>query len=334
MVYVQNNIKKLLLTGGLTSLNSQARLAQARRQCGETDKIMRIQMKTKTTFNGFLSAITLWIVTTQTLFAQTSTVKMYMINDSDGYVNVRSGAGMEYDVNLQLSNKRVVYHDPAEYQAINGWIPYGNQGYIHESRLISIEDSYVLKLEKESTPISGIYMLNPNIPHLFLIYAGSCDWTIVDVKNNRRIFSSEGYPCFDIIWSDTLSFTLYNGNGSDSPFNVELLNPIFAVYKLYEKNGEYDFYTEIYPEPRRIPKEEAEELVESIRNNLPKYLEGIIKNSYKSPVLTNSGRVLFLAYCSGVDAWDIISNLDCNTDFCRTLEAMRDAYDRSKLKPK
>jgi hypothetical protein len=110
---------------------------------------------------------------------------------------------------------------------------------------------------------------------------------------------------------------------------------MLIIYKLYEKDGEYGFYTDIYPEPRRVSREEAEQLVKNIRNVIAKDLDGNAQMVSFHPDFFEFCRQLFLAYCSGVDAWEIIDNSHTDGGLVHEKDiwrSMREAYDSSKLK--
>jgi len=127
-----------------------------------------------------------FIALTLTAFAQTNSVKLYQVNDPDGYVkvldktvpdgyvrvevpdiyvNVRAGAGTNYEVIGKIENESYVYRNFNE-QITKNWIPifysdttfYGklHRGYIHKSRLVALSESesgirFQLILPKKST---------------------------------------------------------------------------------------------------------------------------------------------------------------------------------------
>ena len=286
---------------------------------------------------------------TLTAFAQTQQVSMYVVNDPDGWTNLRNEPGTDGDVVHRIPNKTIVVLDHKK-PVINNWIPviypqYYESFYIDQRRLIPIEEPYVSKLKEFSFFAYGpelvVNMISFNIPNLFATHHPAvdnpdCVSIIKDLKNDKVILEFDGMGCAWIIRSDTLSFYYF-----DYPFSGSYtagstyLNPILAIYKLYQKNGEYDFYTEIYPEPRTVSKEEAEKIVKNITDILdknPSYF-------YTYPNFHEFCRQLFLAYCSGVDkAKEIVENLKIITesysDDYIDVRWWFDAYDRTKLKPK
>ena len=106
------------------------------------------------------------IALTLTTFAQTNSVKLYQVNDPNGYVkvwskpdggyvmaqvpdvyvNVRAGAGTNYEVVGKVENGSYVYRNFNE-QITKNWIPilYSDtkfyRGYIHKSRLVALSES-------------------------------------------------------------------------------------------------------------------------------------------------------------------------------------------------
>ena len=48
--------------------------------------------------------------------------EMYVVNDPDGYTNLRDESGMQSQIIQRLANKRIVYRDPDK-EIENGWIP-------------------------------------------------------------------------------------------------------------------------------------------------------------------------------------------------------------------
>lgn len=296
------------------------------------------------------------IIALTATFAQAQQVSMYVVNDPDGWVNLRNEAETDSDVERRLRNKTVVVRNP-DRPVSNGWIPIRvtcssqsrYHGYIHQGRLMPLAEPYASKLLElwssrgtdEFSDDKMVYVMSLDIPNLFIShYHSGIDNveypTIVkDLKTDRIILEANIPNSFGIIWNDTLSFYDF-----DVPFNSWYrmgnthLNPMLVIYKLYEKNGEYDFYTEIYPEPRRVSKEEAEQIVKNIRNVLVYDLDGEYKDYYHLPDFYESCRQLFLAYCSGVDeAKEIIKKVYCEEGQSHDFNDVKDwfdAYDRSK----
>ena len=286
-------------------------------------------------------------VLTFTVFAQS----VYVVNDPDGFVNVRADAGTNHDVVETIINKTVVFRD-IDKPIINGWVPMRrvvHYGYIHESRLVPVNEPYALKLKDfyQKNPYDypyyyyTVYMFSLNIPNLFVSYNSECEYIVRDLKTENIIFSEDVPNCLELIWGDTLSF------------RYKAYKDLLITYKLFEKNGEYDFYTEFSSEPPTVSIEEAELIVKNIREviekdiNIANYIrdptpEELAINKvhyiYFLPNIQEIWEQLFLAYCSGVnEAKDILENSGCDGALCHTLDfylELLDALRRSKLNPK
>lgn len=268
--------------------------------------------------------------------------EMYVVNDPDGYTNLRDESGMQSQIIQRLANKRIVYRDPDK-EIENGWIPVSFvdnsehivhfSGYIHQSRLQQLDKNYVTKLQtyrkyyedKVYIYPDEFFLMSFNTPDLFVM-RGNCEICVLDLKRDEIILQADVPVCFDLILGDTLSLGRFYDNNYKRSLNNDperLVYPMFAIYKFYQKpNGHYDYYTDIFPEPRKVSKEKAELLVKSIRNHQTDY-----------PFFFSD---LFLAFCSGVDAWEIFDGLSGDGEaglVKKDWKFLKDAYDRSKMKP-
>lgn len=267
------------------------------------------------------------------LFAQAQA--FYMVQDSDGFANARTGPGTEYPVVQPIKNKAVLKADTI-LSPTKGWIPLlflgnnGNPVYIFHDRLKEIPKEMAIKLDKELgdqfpfTPYSEVYQIGLECTDVYLMYyEGDCGLQVKDMKKDKVLLSSDIPNCLSIIWDDTLSFyTLFN-------FGEPLL-PAFIIYKLYKnEEGNYAFYTEISPEPKKIPIEKARKNIQKIRED--------IKGRKNYMINWETGNQIVEAYIAGVDAEDILQNSDCDASICHDIANFLyyiEAYKLSKLKSK
>lgn len=280
--------------------------------------------------------ILLMSVAGMTVEGQTAAPVMYFVDDPDGYVNVRYEPGTDSDISNGIRNKSVVQLDP-EGKIENGWVPvlfwgFHSRGYIFQDRLkpvSSIAATLISKYIEQGEKL--VYIMSPNHSDLFLF--ADYNWetmTLRDLKKDEVIFDAGVPVCMSPIWGDTISFHFLYDLGWDDP--KVSLKPMFAVYKLYEQNGNYDFYTEISPQPVLVSSSEAKKIVEEIKKR-----NSNIENMYFSPNLHTIMTDLFTAYCSGEqEALDILKKMSCDGGICHEQDLylnMMDAWRRSLLKP-
>lgn len=270
---------------------------------------------------------------------------LYIVNDPDGYVNKRSGPGLEHDISGEINNKTILIHYK-DRPVTNGWVPVskiykesegkiykGTYSYIYKNRLKLLDRGASQKINKIllSSSIYGplnVQLLSDSMPDILVMNnEGDCELQVIDINKNHTILSTGIPVCFDIIQGDTLTFScMYEGGYPRAP--------MFTIYKIYKKkNGDYDFYTEIFPEPRKVSKEKAEEMVSSIRKDIKESLGNNKFLFYQLPDFYKYCGQLFTAYCSGVDALDIIHDSGCDASICHSLDdfsAMIEAYNKSK----
>jgi len=93
------------------------------------------------------------------MFAQINTIEVFRVFDPNepfgGFVNVRTGAGINHEVIERLYNHRIVLRD-FDRQIVNEWIPVKyqdllqfynfNKGYIHQSRLVPVSFEFSITL--------------------------------------------------------------------------------------------------------------------------------------------------------------------------------------------
>jgi len=271
---------------------------------------------------------------------------LYIINDPDGYVNMRNGPGTEHDISHTKYNRTVIIKSNRA-PTTKGWVPvvslykhtdgniYENDPlYIFQNRLQPLNNSISSKLKKSIYKILDygggftIQMLSDSMPDIFACYdQGNCELNVFDINTNQFILTTGIPVCFDILQGDTITFSNFY-NGGDPQY------PMLAIYKIYQKkDGGYDYYTEIFPEPRKVSKEKAEAIVKSIRKKM-KDTQTKKEEFYLLPDFYLYCNQLFTAYCSGVNALDIISESGCDASICHDLDilgSMIDAYDRSKI---
>lgn len=278
------------------------------------------------------------IMLVSTIWSQSSSLGMYIVNDRDGYVHLRQGPGVDQESYITIRNKTVVKRD-FEKKIEKGWVPVlwnTNEGYIFQDRLRPVDKLMAQKIDREVSfnSYGSVYQISLHIPELFVFSDNDCELVVKDLKKDTILFSCGVPVCYHTIWSDTLSFYhLYELNWEDTKTHIK---PMFSEYKLYKKNGNYGFYAEISPEPLKVSKEEAESMVKNIRKVIKEELEGDGALFYLLPDFHLYCCQLFIAYCSGVDAWDIIENSACDASICHDLDSfyfMKEAYDMSQLKP-
>ncbi len=258
----------------------------------------------------------------------------YRVQDSDGYVNARNEPDSKSIIVEKMRNNTIVKKDPAR-EVSKGWIPLlylgnnGNPVYIFQDRLQPISKDIVEKLDQtlgNDYPYSSyrqIHQFSSQHPYIFMFYDGDCDMMIKDLKNDSILLSGGVPGCLTPIWDDTLSFyRLFN-------FGEPML-PAFVMYKFYQdKKGNYGFYTEITPEPKKIPIEKAKKNVQKIRESIKGKDDYIIYN-------WQDGLQIIEAYISGVDAMDILENSGCDASICHDIDnflSFIEAYKLSKIKP-
>ncbi len=277
------------------------------------------------------------------VFGQTKAPELYIVSDPDGYVNLRSGPGTEYESYEKVVSKFVVKRDTSKV-AEKGWIPvrlYTSVGYIFQDRLIPVKDkSIASKINKCITTSdneaynSVAYAMSLDIPELYLISDRDCEFTVCDLKRDEIILGTGVPVCFQIINGDTLSFYRMDGY-SDDNWGTLCRNstlPMMTIYKIYKReDGHFDYYTEIFPEPRKVSLEKAEATVEEIRKKI-KDVEYVFRN------YDELCERLLTAYYSGADkAMEVLSGFPCDASLCHEQDiclSMMEAYRRSKIKPK
>lgn len=263
------------------------------------------------------------------IFAQ----KFYVVDDPDGFVNVRTGPGSEHIIAGTLRNKSIVKADSV-LTPTKGWIPLlylsnnGNPVYIYHDRLKELPKETAKKLNEDLgyefpySPYQEVYLLSHDHPDIFAYSTGDCGLQVKNIKSNSILLHIEIPVCLNIIWDDCLSFYTLFEMGED-------LNPAFVVYKLFKnKENEYGFYTEISPEARKIPIEQAKKNIRKIR----KEIEG--NSTYM--IGWEAGAKIVEAYVSGVDATDILENSVCDAGLCHDIAnylTLIEAYRLNKIKP-
>lgn len=274
--------------------------------------------------------------------SQKGTPQLYIVSDSDGYVYLRSGPGTKYQPNDKVITKSVVKQDTSRV-AEKGWIPvyfYTTPGYIFQDRLIPIKDKAIAsKINKYTTKseYAGYnniaYAMSLDIPELFLFSDRDCGLEVYDLKRDRFVLGTGVPVCFNMINGDTISFYRMDGH-SDNNWGMLMQDsylPMITMYKIYKKlDGSFDYYTEIYPEPRKVSLEKAVAMVEEVKKKVK-------KNDDVFRDYTMLCGKLLTAYYSGVDeAMEVLYNFPCDASLCHEQDiylSMMEAYRRSKIKP-
>jgi hypothetical protein len=269
------------------------------------------------------------------LSAQAQT--FYIVQDPDGFVNARTGPGKEYPVTEKIRNKAVLKAD-TNLSPSKGWIPLlycgnnGNPVYIFHDRLKEIPKEITRNLHKElgdefpyTPPYNEVYLMDFEHPDVYLMYySGDCALEVKDMRKSKTLFSADIPICPTIIRDDTLSFYILFDFG-------EPLLPAFVIYKLYkDEKGNYGVYTEITPEPKKIPVDKARRNIQKIRDDIKGQENYMIVDG-------ETGRLIVEACIAGVDAEDILRNSDCDASICDDIAnflTLIEAYKLSKLKPK
>ena len=308
------------------------------------------------------------------MFAQTNSAEIFAVNAPIGWANFRAGAGTDHRIITRMPNKTIVFRD-IDRPRIGGWIPIINEwidperreasrnferserhrptpfGYMHESMLMPLQEPYASKIinffqgfypthsYRFSGRVESKYLMSFDIPYLLLMN-DNFRFIVRDFRINEDIFevgSFLGYPT--VVLGDTISFFTTFWTGIDY-FNSDYMTsgrPMSVFYKLFKnENGEYDFYTEIFPQPRTIPIEEAKALVAFVRQATGNW--GQADDDYPQSSIWAFWGKLFLAYVSGVEeAWDIIFNWHTDASLSHEIDIylrLFDAYRRSKLNPR
>lgn len=278
---------------------------------------------------------------------QQNITEMYIVNDTDGYTNLREGSGTNYEIIQRVANKCIIMRN--EHREIqNGWIPVvfysfadsnETSGYIHKSHLQRLDNNYAAKLQATNFYDKGSniqsdenqrYLLSFDTPDVFVVIDDIGQLVVYDMKNDEIVLCANIPVAFDVLQGDTLSFMGSYRDHCKLLFDVpeRFVDPMYVHYKIYQKaDGRYDYYTEIFPEPRKVSKETAETWIKLIRNGTDPFY------ALNQPHAIFAA--LFLAYCSGVDAWDVVDNM--SWDGSSPLEFgdwiyMKEAYDRRKNK--
>jgi len=273
--------------------------------------------------------------------AQKTTPELYIVNDPDGYVNLRSGPGTEYEIYETVVSKSIVKQDTSK-TAEKGWVPvsfYTTKGYVFQDRLIPIKDkSIASKINKHITTSdyedynSIAYAMSLDIPELYLISDRDCELTVHDLKRDEIILGTGVPVCFQIINGDTLSFCRIDSYSNDNWGYLHRFDspPMITIYKIYKKkNGHFDYYTEIFPEPGKVSREKADAMVEEVIKKAKDW-DSALSNYYELC------KKLLIAYYSGADkAMEVLSSLPCDASLCHEQDiylSMMEAYQRSKKK--
>lgn len=276
--------------------------------------------------------------------------EFYIVNDANGYTQMYNGPGDKYDLVERVANNKIMVTHKIK-PVIDGWVAvngiyvtgkgelndFRNQTgiFIHQNNLKKIEEEQALHLRNyiiKNAPGGwfNIYAVGADMPGLFTFQVeDDCNLVVVDIINDKIILQSEPPVCYDIIYNNTLSFShMYSGHNN---------NPLFVIYNIYRTTeGGYDYYTDLFPTPHTVSQVEAEKITTDIRHKILTELEGNGKNYYQLPDFWFYSIQLFTAYCSGIDARDIITNSDCDASTCqdiKILNYMFDAYKRSLIKP-
>lgn len=257
---------------------------------------------------------------------QTSAVRMYIVNDADGYVNLRQEPGASGAIKESLRNNTVVKLDTLQ-TAVNGWIPVclfesSTEGYIYKDRLLPIPADRAALIGKYAREGNLVYSIFNDNTDLFIIADSYWEeMAVCDLRKDEIIFSSGVPVCVSPIWDDAISFYfLYDlqwGGVADK------MKPMFVVYNFFADGSEYDFYTEISPKPHIVSKQEADSIVAEVK------AQGTV-NFPTSQMMIK----LFTAHCSGnTEAAGVLSSMPCDASLCHDqalfLSAM-EAWTRSR----
>ena len=306
------------------------------------------------------------------MFAQNNTAIAFAVDVPTGWANLRAGAGTNHEIIGRVPDKSIVFRDT--YRPMRGnWIPitgyrwdwlfYDFRGfsreeltdiglaYMHESVLMPIQEPYASRLREfrvRERCSDNFYDGKPNrfhraslmsfhIPNVFLFDDGECNRIVWDFDAEKNIFEMYIMDCYEIMRGDTIRFYRFFHNMIGES---RIITPMLAVYRLFRnENGKFDFYTQLLPQPRTIPIEEAQQIVTTIRQAIVRDLDGNAEMLYlHDNFFPQFWQQLFLAYVSGVkEARDIINASGCDASICLDLtwiRSMFDAYRRSKLNPR
>ena len=305
-------------------------------------------------------------------FAQHNSTTVFAADAPTGWANLRAGAGTNYQTVDRLPDRAIVFRDPDRatignwIPVINGWVhtdrrdemrywSYRNSsstvirfGYMHQSVLAPVQEPYASRLtnffpkhnnDDEWDIFRQAVLMSSDTPELFLILNDN-GFVVHDFRTDRTVFAYLASPPIavptPIFGGDTIRFYQFWGNREWRGEWGQLINPMLAVYTLFRnEKGEFDFRTDLFPQPLTVSIERAEEIVATIRQTIARDLGGDYRELFMHPHFSNFVNQLFLAYVSGVkEAWDIIGASGCDASICHELDfiaAMFDAFRRSRL---
>ena len=205
-----------------------------------------------------ISVILFFFAFIHTTLAQTNYI--FQINDPDGWVNIRTGAGTNYEVAAIGGNGMAVYRNFSE-QTINGWIPIVyrdtlhklyNRGYIHGSRLTphdyktiqlfmpkfsEIDTLKRTQLQEEVTKINSTVLLHDTLfyrptSHRFNYPPEMLEIVSFDETGRVRKYFWN-YAVGDASWDYCTTIAYYNEIGELVYFKFSSANHVAGTYEIF-----------------------------------------------------------------------------------------------------
>lgn len=250
---------------------------------------------------------------------QEKSPRFYIVNDADGYVNVREEPRKDAKAIARLANLHVAINIRDDYGAYekNDWIYTTKGGYIHKSRLQPVADSSALRYlhreynRQDSSRYYEVWdsfmLMDRDIPYVFIV--GAENWSIepscfeffaiADTKIDKLIYRG-GIPCchYPKLQQNSISFTV-----SDVlPLSANPEEPWehydIATLKLKPHADSYKLCSDILVNYQELTAAEAKKIVDDFEQKLKPSESNTNMQSTNSSYFINVYMLLY-AYMSG-----------------------------------